>query len=154
MRLIPILNALLVLLVLYLLVFERDRLMGFAGDSATPAVAKAPSPPAKTTEGAVPVQAVISKARAVDQGVITRGQTESARRVELRAETTARVISEPQRKGQRVTQGDVLCTLDPGTRPAALIEAQTRPCWAPAWWQMAIAGWHAMPFALAVTTRP
>ncbi|TMV89487.1 efflux RND transporter periplasmic adaptor subunit [Thioclava sp. BHET1] len=126
MRLFPILNALLVLLVLYLLVFERDRLMGFAGDSAAPVATEAPAPQTKTPEGSVPVQAVISKARAVDQGVLTRGQTESARRVELRTETTARVISEPLRKGQKVTQGDVLCTLDPGTRPAALIEAQAR----------------------------
>ncbi|WP_417806813.1 efflux RND transporter periplasmic adaptor subunit [Thioclava sp.] len=125
MRPIPIINAVLVLGVLYLLVFERDRLMGFAGKSGSQPTAEIVAQ-AETPEGAVPVQAVASSARALDQGVLTRGQTEAARRVELRAETSARVISEPLAKGHAVAQGDVLCALDPGTRPAALAEAQAR----------------------------
>ena len=125
MRPIPIINAILVLGALYLLVFERDRLMGFARKSGGEPAAEITAQ-AKIPEGAVPVQAVTSVARALDQGVLTRGQTEAARRVELRAETSARVISEPLPKGHSVTQGEVLCALDPGTRPAALAEAQAR----------------------------
>lgn len=125
MRPIPIINAILVLGVLYLLVFERDRLMSFAGKSGAKPEAEITAQ-AAPIEGAVPVQAVASVARAVDQGVLTRGQTKAARRVELRAETSARVISEPLPQGHVVAQGDVLCALDPGTRPAALAEAQAR----------------------------
>ncbi|KFE36967.1 efflux RND transporter periplasmic adaptor subunit [Thioclava atlantica] len=124
MRPIPILNALLVLVALYLLVFERDRLMGYLGDGA-PA---APEAQAAAPEGVqpVPVQAIASTARAVDQGVLTRGQTEAARRLEVRAETGAKVISDPIAKGTQVEKGQLLCRLDPGTRPAALAEAQAR----------------------------
>jgi len=36
------------------------------------------------------------------------------------------VISEPKRKGSFVKAGDLLCELDPGTRPASLAEARAR----------------------------
>ncbi|MBC7145844.1 MAG: efflux RND transporter periplasmic adaptor subunit [Thioclava marina] len=124
MRPIPILNAILVLVALYLLVFERDRVMGFLGDAASPAQENQAAQ--VEAEPSVPVQAIASKAQPVDQGVLTRGQTEAARRVEVRAETTGKVISEPLDKGAQVEQGQLLCKLDPGTRPAALAEAQAR----------------------------
>lgn len=122
MKIVPLINAVLVTAALYALVFERARLMGFAGS---------PTPPEETAPAAVPVQAVAvqvlhSVARPVDQGVLTRGQTEAARRVEVRAETSARVISEPLRRGTEVAAGAVLCQLDPGTRLAALAEARAK----------------------------
>lgn len=124
MRPVPILNAILVLVALYLLVFERDRLMGYLGDAATPA--EQAQQVEETGTPAVPVQAMVSTAQPLDQGVLTRGQTEAARRVEVRAETTGKVISEPLGKGAQVEKGQLLCKLDPGTRPAALAEAQAR----------------------------
>lgn len=124
MRPVPILNAILVLVALYLLVFERDRLMGYLGDAATPA--EQAQQVEETGTPAVPVQAMVSTAQPLDQGVLTRGQTEAARRVEVRAETTGKVISERLGKGAQVEKGQLLCKLDPGTRPAALAEAQAR----------------------------
>ena len=99
--------------------------MNFAGQDGAASAGEQDTPDAKTAR-AVPVQAMLSQARPVDQGVLTRGQTEAARRVELRAETSGTVISEPLRKGTLVTRGEVLCRLDPGTRPAMLAEAQAR----------------------------
>lgn len=124
MKIVPLINALLVTTALYALVFERDRLMSFAGAQTAPEDAA----PVRTAETAqpVPVQVLRSTARPVDQGVLLRGETQAARRVELRAETTGRVISEPLRRGAEVAAGDTLCRLDPGTRPAQLTEAEAR----------------------------
>ncbi|PCD77243.1 efflux RND transporter periplasmic adaptor subunit [Pseudothioclava arenosa] len=120
MKIVPIVNAVLVTSALYLLVFERERLMGFAGQEQAEAAPEA----AQASAGAVDVQVLHAVAAAVDQGVLTRGQTEAARRVEMRAETSARVISEPLRKGASVAAGDILCELDPGSRLAALAQAE------------------------------
>jgi multidrug efflux system membrane fusion protein len=48
------------------------------------------------------------------------------RQVEVRAETSGKVVSAPLLKGAAVEQGQLLCRLDPGTREIALIEAQAR----------------------------
>jgi multidrug efflux system membrane fusion protein len=58
--------------------------------------------------------------------VILRGRTETSREVEVRAETSGRVISAPLRKGGSVDEGQLLCELDPGTRRSALAEAEAR----------------------------
>ncbi|MFP1644986.1 efflux RND transporter periplasmic adaptor subunit [Pontitalea aquivivens] len=126
MKLVPIINAVLVSATLYALVFERDRLMAFAGRDPVPATDAAAGPVAEPGAGAVAVLVQRSQARPVDQGVLTRGQTEAARRVEMRAETGGRVISAPLARGTQVAAGDVLCRLDPGTRPALLAEAEAR----------------------------
>lgn len=123
MKIIPLVNALLVTTALYALVFERDRLLGFAGTQEPPAADPQPS---VASAPPVPVQVFASQARPVDQGVVLRGETAAARRVELRAETTGRVISEPLRRGAEVAAGAVLCRIDPGTRPAQLAEAEAR----------------------------
>lgn len=65
-----------------------------------------------------------SEAQAVDNAVRLRGRTEASRMVEVRAETAGRIISEPIRAGATVTRGQVLCEIDPGTRAAALSEAE------------------------------
>lgn len=131
MRLFPILTALVVVAVLYLFVFERDRLVSFAGgEPATEAVVEAA--PVEATASAdddiarVPVVAMISAAQQIDSAVVVRGRTEAARQVDVRAETSGLVISEPLRKGTAVEAGDLMCQLDVGTRDAALAEAQSR----------------------------
>jgi multidrug efflux system membrane fusion protein len=130
MRLLPLLIAVLVSAALYLLVFERDRLMGFATSDAPQAVQTPQTAPAEqpgpTKENAVPVVALVSTAKAIENAVLVRGQTEAARAVEVRAETSGLVISEPKRKGSFVNAGETLCQLDPGTRGASLAEAQAR----------------------------
>lgn len=128
MKIMPILTAILVSAVLYLGIFERDRLLGFAGlDGAEPEVATEEAVVEEVSEGdLIKVVVQTSSAREVDNAVILRGQTEAAREVEVRAETSGLVISDPLRKGARVSEGDLLCELNPGTRAAGLAEAQGR----------------------------
>jgi len=88
--------------------------------------------PATTgTTGKIGVVALRSRAQTVDSAVILRGETQALRDVEVRAETTATVVSEPLRKGAFVKKGDVLCQLDEATRiedveqaRAALVQAK------------------------------
>ncbi len=132
MRLIPVVTAILVSAVLYVLVFERDRLMELAGGTGTDTTASlqdatdARGAVAPAPEGAVAVVAMHSQAQTIDSAVILRGRTEAARQVTVAAETSGLVISAPLRKGAVVTQGDVMCRLDPGTREASLAEAEAR----------------------------
>ncbi len=136
MRLIPVITAVLVALILYALVLERDTLLAFARGSAsaqqTDAAAltdpKSPDSTAATADGTTTVGVVVlrSRAQTVDSAVVLRGQTRADRQVQVRAETSATVISEPLRKGSYVKTGDLLCRLDPGTRKAQLAEARAR----------------------------
>ncbi|MFC6687658.1 efflux RND transporter periplasmic adaptor subunit [Jhaorihella thermophila] len=134
MRVVPIITATVVTLALYLLIFERDTVLAFArGENVQTQTEPAPAPTNPAADmGAAADKAVMrvlarhSTARTVDSAVILRGQTRAIRQVQVRAETTGRVISEPLRKGASVEAGDVLCRLEPGTRPAALTEARAR----------------------------
>ncbi|SHI47650.1 membrane fusion protein, multidrug efflux system [Palleronia salina] len=124
MRLVSILIALVVAASLYLLVFERDTVLELAGtDSLVGAEGETDT---LSDASAVSVVAMQSEARAIDTAVITRGRTEAARQVDVRAETSGKIISDPLRKGATVAEGDLLCELDPGTRDVALAEAEAR----------------------------
>ena len=126
MRLFPILAAIAVMGLIYAFVFERERITA-AFDTGEAAQAEAETAPEAAPEyQTVGVVAIKSTAREIDSAVVLRGQTEAFRQVELRAETSGQVISEPLRKGNMVSDGDVLCRLDPGTRDATLAEAQAR----------------------------
>lgn len=135
MRLFPIVTALLVMAALYLFVFDRERIVEFANGAETSAqtegtaTAESVEPPVGEKTEETPVMSVVvqkSMAKSVDSGVLVRGRTEAARTIEVKAETTGRVISDPLRKGSEVSAGQVLCKLDPGTREIALIEAEAR----------------------------
>ncbi|MEP3333444.1 efflux RND transporter periplasmic adaptor subunit [Sedimentitalea sp.] len=131
MRLIPVLTAILVTLGLYAVVFEREALFAFAraGDDAeTDAnISEAHGTAvAEDAPDAVGVVVLRSFAEQIDSAVILRGQTAAHRQVEVRAETSATVVSAPLRKGNFVNATDVLCQLDIGTREAALAEAHAR----------------------------
>ncbi|MGC9417557.1 MAG: efflux RND transporter periplasmic adaptor subunit [Rhodovulum sp.] len=121
MRWISMLTALLVMLSLYLFLMQRERVMAFAG--AEP-VAAGVETPAAETERRVSVVVQKSAAQQVQGAVRVRGETRAARQVEVRAETSGRVISEPLRKGATVAEGDTLCRLDPGTRESTLAQAE------------------------------
>ncbi|MDU9003606.1 efflux RND transporter periplasmic adaptor subunit [Sedimentitalea todarodis] len=131
MRLIPVLTAILVTLGLYAVVFEREALFAFArGDESTEDATEAPAGEgyalASEAPDAVGVVVLRSTAEQIDSRVILRGQTGADRQVEVRAETSATVVSPPLRKGTFVKTTDVLCQLDVGTREAALAEARAR----------------------------
>ncbi|MEM9550990.1 MAG: efflux RND transporter periplasmic adaptor subunit [Pseudomonadota bacterium] len=138
MRLIPILTAIVVMITLYFVVIEREALLNFARggsqtETATEDVVEASAEgegdaeadaPAAPTSGAVKVVVYKSAAESIGNAVQLRGETEADRQVEVRSETTARVISEPLRKGAFVEEGQLLCQLDIGTRGARLAEAR------------------------------
>ncbi len=127
MKFAPVFTAVLVSVFLYFLVIERDRLLEFAGITSTDesgSVMAAPQAEAGTP--LIKVFVTRSEASILDNAVILRGETEAARQVDVRAETSGLVISEPLRKGVSVAEGELLCELDAGTRRAALDEAKAR----------------------------
>ncbi len=133
MRLFSILTAILVVLALYGLIFERDRILAFAGAAPTEE-AEATEEAAADTEDLDPaddrpriaVVAQASQAEVIERAVLLRGRTEAARNVSVMSETSGRVVSEPLRRGSYVEAGDVLCAIAPGTREANLAEARAR----------------------------
>ena len=127
MRFLPPLTALIVAAVLYGLIMERDSLRSLASTAQAPAAAgdEAVDVP-ESGDDPVSVVAVTSTARRVENALTLSGRTEAARNVDVMAETTGLVISEPLRRGAVVSRGDVLCRLDPGTREATLAEAKAR----------------------------
>lgn len=134
-KIIPLITAVLVTAFLYMLVLERDELLAFARADA------AKQPTSDETEMAaeaeleadteamakgIRVFALKSVAQQIDSAVILRGQTEAARLVQVRAETSGHIVSEPLRKGTYVNHIQLLCQLDAGTREASLAEAEAR----------------------------
>ncbi len=122
MRFFPLVTALTVTFVMYLLIMERDTLLGFAGVVAaeTEEVEQAPE------AALVRVVGLRSTVQPVAGTVVLRGRTEAMRKVEIRSETSGLVISDPIRRGASVNAGDPLCEVAPGVRKAALDEAQAR----------------------------
>ena len=125
------------------IVLFREILLGFAATppwSAPDTTAEAPLPDesvapveevAEAAEKApeatlVHVMATRSAAQIIDSALVIRGETEAARQVNVQAETSSTVISEPLRKGASVEAGQLLCELDPGTRGIGVAEAVAR----------------------------
>lgn len=125
MRFFSFLTALVVMGVLYGFVMERDRLLAFAGASdAAQADSTAPQEQdSAEDDGVIRVMARHSTAQEINSAVQLRGETEALRQLEVRAETSGKVISDPLRKGAVVQAGDLLCEIDTGTRQVSLQEA-------------------------------
>lgn len=133
MRIVSILTAIVVVVALYFLVLERDSLLEFAGrdtplaeEEEAPAEIEAAADALDDAPETVSVVAMNSRSSVIDSAVILRGRTEAARQVDVRAEISGLVVSEPLRKGARVEAGDLLCRLDEGTREVALADARAR----------------------------
>ena len=153
MRIISFLTAVLVTAFLYLLVFERDALRAVSqgaplstlvgavlgGDPSSSEAQEPTEPNTEISEGQtgateeqpaeadlIKVVAIRSKAQEIDSAVVLRGQTEAARQVQVRAETSGQVISEPLRKGSMINPNQILCQLDPGTRSTTLADTVAR----------------------------
>ena len=136
MRIVSLITALAVISVLYVLVFERDVLRGFSdgenieelandlgdGPELNSEVETATTKTEKSKK-IISVVVVESIAKTIDSAVVLRGETAAARSVEVRSETSGQVINEPLKKGANISQGQVLCRLDPGTREATLADA-------------------------------
>ena len=137
MRIVSLILAIAVGAGLYFWVIEREQTLAFlAGDTAATeaeaedvvveTVETDAAADAGDTDDLIRVVARKSIAREIDNAVVLRGQTEAARQVEVRAETSSTVISPPLRKGAFVEANQLMCQLDPGTRASALAEARAR----------------------------
>lgn len=126
MRIFPILTSIAVAIAIYFFVMERDLLLSLrSGDEPAAEAIELVIEPEMRSD-AVSVVAQHSIAQQVQSGIILRGRTEAARRVDVKAQTSGLVISEPLRKGAEVEEGQLLCALDPGVRAAQLAEANAR----------------------------
>ena len=136
MRIVSLITAVAVIAILYVLVFERDVLEGFSdGENIEELANDLGDGPelnsetdlftSKTKKGkkVISVVDIESFAKTIDSAVVLRGETAAARLVEVRSETSGQVVNEPLRKGATILQGQVLCSLDPGTRQATLADA-------------------------------
>jgi len=129
MRIFPVLAATALAVILYMAVIERPTLMALIGSA--PETEEKPEAEVKPEDGATlagkkKVKVVVKtlSAEQIDSAVVLRGQTAAARQVELRAETTAVVVSEPLRKGTHISEGQTMCRLEEGTRQSALAQAR------------------------------
>ena len=129
MRITPLITAALVALVLFGLVMKRDAVFAIVGrpPADQPLQDQARDESTKVIAiNAVEVVAIRSGLKSVDTGIVLSGLTQAARLVELQAETSGLVVTEPLRKGTQVEKGQVLCELDGGTRYIELEEARAR----------------------------
>lgn len=131
MRIFPVLAAIALAVILYMAVIERPALMAMMGaapdaerneDAATDGLAGA----AVVLEKKVKVVVKTLTAEQIDSAVVLRGETAAVRQVDVRAETTAVVVSEPLRKGAQINEGQIMCRLDEGTRQSALTQARAQ----------------------------
>jgi len=72
------------------------------------------------------VEVVLAASEPRQRTVVLRGEIGALRTVELRAETSGRVLDLPVTRGERVAAGAPLARLDTGVRPALLAAAQAR----------------------------
>ncbi|HSG87836.1 MAG TPA: efflux RND transporter periplasmic adaptor subunit [Pseudomonadales bacterium] len=70
------------------------------------------------------VRARVFRAEVQTGDVVVRGSTEADRSVQVRAETSGKILALPVDKGARVGAGDLLCRIDSETRPARVEEAR------------------------------
>ncbi|MCR9156339.1 MAG: efflux RND transporter periplasmic adaptor subunit [Rhodobacteraceae bacterium] len=139
MRIVPFITACLVAVVLFGLVIERERFFDFISglspreEPAAPVQTVAEDPQPVTApevepvaDGVVRVLAKRSVAQEVGTQVRLRGETEASRQVSVVSEVSGKIISPPLRKGAFVQENQLLCSVDPGTRQAALAEAEAR----------------------------
>lgn len=95
---------------------------GRANSGASEAPTEATSPAASERRFRVRTRIFVAEARA--GSLVVRGRTEAGARVEVKAETAARVEALPAAKGAKVEAGSLLCRLDAGARLAAVHEAE------------------------------
>lgn len=70
------------------------------------------------------VRAKVINASPQMQYVVLRGKTENKRTVQVKAETSGKIVERPVERGTRVDEGDVLCRISMEDRYAALTESR------------------------------
>jgi multidrug efflux system membrane fusion protein len=80
--------------------------------------------PAVRAAAPTPVQVAPLRAEPVERTVTLSGRTAPARTVELKAETSGRVVAVGAARGARVEAGGLIVRLDAGDRPARLAQAR------------------------------
>lgn len=128
MRIFPVLAAILLAAIMYMAIIERPTLLAWLGVEAAQPEAEPEAAPEATQTEERRVKVVVERltAQGVDSAVLLRGQTAAARQVDVRAETSAVVISEPLRKGAQIEKDQIMCQLDEGTRRATLEQARAQ----------------------------
>ncbi|QCO54505.1 hypothetical protein EOK75_00900 [Pseudorhodobacter turbinis] len=131
MRIFPFITAILVSITLFLLVFQRENLPAFVSGTDAPQTETRPdapvdAPPESLGDAHQSVLVQRRTAQPVDSMILARGQTEAARQVIAKSETSGLIVSEPMRRGAYVRQGQALCVLDTGPGEAQLMEAEAR----------------------------
>lgn len=127
MRFFSILTSIAVVAGLYLMIMQRDALKAFAsGEDAPKESISAPEKEDISEKPPISVVVRASEAQEVQAGIVLRGRTEAARKINVSAETSGLVISEPLRRGSMIEKGSILCSLDPGTSKVTLLEARAR----------------------------
>jgi len=139
MKPVSIIIAALVCVALYFAILDRETLVRFAsgfGPQDTAAATQAPEEAVMETadgategadmsdDGLVHVTVRRSEAQTAENAVLLRGRTEALRDVDVAAEISGLIISDPIRAGAFVEEGAILCEIDPGTRLTALAEAE------------------------------
>lgn len=99
---------------------------GAAEKGAEPALAQANRERTAHAEDTDPVRVRARVINAVPRTrhVVLRGRTENKRTVEVKAETSGRVVGRPVERGSQVGHGDLLCRISTEDREAALAEAR------------------------------
>ncbi|MEH6645384.1 efflux RND transporter periplasmic adaptor subunit [Sulfitobacter sp.] len=129
MRIFPILAAIALAALLYMAILERPTLLALFGvGTEETAQTDTEEPVVAPTVAEKRVKVVVERLNAqnIDSAVVLRGQTAAARQVDVRAQTSAIVISEPLRKGAQIETGQIMCRLDEGTRRADLDQARAQ----------------------------
>ena len=102
MRILPILMAIIVAVILYFAIIDRDAGRSFLGLTDESTTQDDPQTNASDVVSVKPLIKVVaqhSSSQAIESAVVLRGQTEAARQVEVRSETSATVISPPLPSG-------------------------------------------------------
>ena len=106
--------------------FVSGALTAGEGPAEHPSLAEA-NERARASVGDMPpttVRGRVIHAVALPERVKLRGRTENKRTVEVRAETSGRVVERPVERGTRVAAGDLLCRLAVEDRNARLAQAE------------------------------
>ncbi len=100
------------------------------GASNAPTASTIVAVPEGVSPGENPGDFIVRAARINQQTygkkVRVRGRTQAFRHVEVRAEQSGRIVSEPVMRGARVSEGDLLCEIAVDDRDSNLLEAESR----------------------------
>lgn len=80
----------------------------------------------KSGPGPVPVRVRMIAPRPMMRELVVNGRTEAKRVVEIKAETSGRIVSVPVAQGRAVAAGDLIAEIDMRERKARLTEARAR----------------------------